>query len=207
MTEYKEINAEQAILEAAEKLFLEKGFAMTSTTEIAKEAGCNQSMVHYYYRTKVKLFEAIFEKKANLILSSLLKSWGENVSFNEKIKSLVESHFDLLRANPKLPFLFFNELTTNPARLKVIVEKIHNIKGMVFPQLEKELEDEFKKGIIRKTAPIDLILLLVSLNVIPFVARPIIQAIAELNDDEFEKLIEIRKKENVRIILKSLEPV
>ena len=39
---------EQTILEVAERLFLEKGFALTSTTEIAKEVGCNQALVHYY---------------------------------------------------------------------------------------------------------------------------------------------------------------
>ena len=52
-----------SISKAAEKLFLEKGFASTSTTEIAKEAGCNQALVHYYYRKKDLLFTAIFEKK------------------------------------------------------------------------------------------------------------------------------------------------
>jgi len=205
MLENHEINAEQSILEAAEKLFLEKGFALTSTTEIAKEAGCNQSMVHYYFRTKDKLFDAIFEKKANLILSSVLKSRGKDIPFDEKIKSIVESHFELLRANPKLPFLLFNELTTNPEKLKLLVGKIQNIKGMVLPQFQKELDEEFKKGNIRKISLMDFIILLVSLNVIPFIAKPIIKAITEMDDDEFERLIEERKKENVRIILKSLE--
>ncbi|MFH1050253.1 MAG: TetR/AcrR family transcriptional regulator [bacterium] len=205
MQENRELNAEQAILEAAEKLFLEKGFAMTSTTEIAKVAGCNQSMVHYYFRTKDKLFDAIFEKKANLILSSVMKNRDKEISFNDKIKSIVESHFDLIRANSKLPFLLFNELTTNPDRLKLIVEKIQNIKGKVLPQFQKELDEEFNKGNIRKITMMDFILLLVSLNVIPFIAKPIIKAIAEMSDDEFETFIEHRKEEHVRIILKSLE--
>ena len=45
---------EKSILEAAERLFLEKGFALTSTTMIAKEVGCNQSLIHYYFRSKEK---------------------------------------------------------------------------------------------------------------------------------------------------------
>ena len=48
------------ILETAEKLFLEKGFASTSTTEIAREVGCNQALVHYYFRTKENLFNTIY---------------------------------------------------------------------------------------------------------------------------------------------------
>jgi AcrR family transcriptional regulator len=58
-----ESSMEQSILDAAEKLFLEKGFAATSTTQIAKEVGCNQALVHYYFRTKDNLFNRIFEKK------------------------------------------------------------------------------------------------------------------------------------------------
>jgi len=64
----QDIPMEQLIVETAERLFLEKGFAMTSTTEIAKEIGCNQALVHYYFRTKAKLFEAIFEKKIKLFI-------------------------------------------------------------------------------------------------------------------------------------------
>ena len=50
---------EIVILETAERLFLEKGFGMTSTTEIAKEIGCNQALIHYYFRTKENLFNII----------------------------------------------------------------------------------------------------------------------------------------------------
>ncbi|MBQ1851529.1 MAG: helix-turn-helix transcriptional regulator, partial [Paludibacteraceae bacterium] len=41
-------NLEQVILDAATELFLERGFDSTSTTDIAKKAGCNQALVHYY---------------------------------------------------------------------------------------------------------------------------------------------------------------
>ena len=58
-----ELSTEQLILKVAERLFLEKGFAMTSTTEIAKEVGCNQALIHYYFRTKDNLFNVIFENK------------------------------------------------------------------------------------------------------------------------------------------------
>ena len=52
----KEQNLEIQILQAAEELFLSNGFAGTSTTDIAKRVGCNQALVHYYFRTKENLF-------------------------------------------------------------------------------------------------------------------------------------------------------
>ena len=54
-------NTEQQILASAEKLFLQKGFSATSTTDIARDAGCNQALVHYYFRTKENLFNRIFD--------------------------------------------------------------------------------------------------------------------------------------------------
>ena len=66
-------NMEEAILEKATSLFLEKGFEATSTSEIARSVGCNQALVHYYYRTKERLFERIFQKKIKFLLGSLLK--------------------------------------------------------------------------------------------------------------------------------------
>ena len=54
------LTMEEVILETAERLFLEKGFALTSTTEIAKAVGCNQALIHYYFRTKDNLFNTHF---------------------------------------------------------------------------------------------------------------------------------------------------
>ena len=68
-----EQSMEQAILEEAEKLFLEKGFALTSTTEIAKRVGCNQALVHYYFRTKDNLFNTIFRTKIQSLLSAYFR--------------------------------------------------------------------------------------------------------------------------------------
>lgn len=59
----KETTTEQLILEAAEAEFLEKGYGKARTTEIARRAGVNHSMLHYYFRTKENLFEVMFQKK------------------------------------------------------------------------------------------------------------------------------------------------
>jgi AcrR family transcriptional regulator len=102
----KDTNTEQAIIEVAERLFLEKGFALTSTTEIAKEVGCNQALVHYYFRTKDKLFEAIFEKKIRMFVSAFIKKQEEIFLFKEKLTIIKNLIFEYL-SKSKIPFLFF----------------------------------------------------------------------------------------------------
>lgn len=74
--EIKDRNTEQNILDAAEAIFLEKGYSGTTTTEIAKRAGVNHAMLHYYYRTKENLFEIIFEKQ--------VKKYSKFVFINSK---------------------------------------------------------------------------------------------------------------------------
>jgi TetR/AcrR family transcriptional regulator len=206
MTHEQDANLEQLILETAEKLFLEKGFAMTSTTEIAKKVGCNQALVHYYFRTKENLFQSIFAKKIRLLLSSTIENSQKDISFEEKLKAKIESHFEMIRANPKLPFLVVNELITNPERINSLKEKINELPKSVFIQLQQELQIEIDNGRIRPIEIMDLVLTIVSLNAMLFLTGTIFKNIAQLTDTDFEKLIEHRKQEHVRIILASLKP-
>ena len=206
MKHNKDNTTEQAILETAENLFLEKGFAMTSTTEISRIVGCNQALVHYYFRTKDRLFDTVFEKNANLFISAFLQKMDENISFEEKVRKKTETYYDMLKANPKLPFLFFNELNTNPRRLNLLKEKIGDLPKSFFSQLESELRVEIEKGTIRPMTAIDLMLTILSLNLVLFLASPVLKVITGITETEFQNLIENRKRENVTVILKSLRP-
>ncbi len=202
----KESKAEQVILEAAEKLFLEKGFSMTSTTLIAKAAGCNQALIHYYFRTKEHLFEAVFEKKMKMFVSTFFQAGKENSTLEDKLKQKIETHFDMLKANPQLPFLIFNELITNPKRLDKFKNKIKTIARPILLQIQSDLQTEIEKGNIRPITAVDLLITIFSLNVILFLGSPILKTIANLSDDEYQNFIEHRKRENVTAILKSLRP-
>jgi TetR/AcrR family transcriptional regulator len=198
---------EQAILEVAEKLFLEKGFAMTSTTEIAKEVGCNQALVHYYFRTKENLFNVIFEQKFKLFFQEVfeMKTMG-NLSFQDKLRHFIESHFDLLRKNPKMPTLILNELSRRPDQIYVLREKLHTLPEQLFAELEKELQVEIKKGNVRDISMMDIIISMLSLNIALFVIMPIAEKMLQINEIQKDFMITHRRSENVEFILKSLRP-
>lgn len=198
-------NMEQSILEAAEKLFLDKGFSMTSTTEIAREAGCNQALVHYYYRTKDKLFEAIFERKFRKFVEPFLNTIQSDLPFEKHLIYLIESHFDLIKENPKVPFLLFNELWINPSRLEPLRMKLALEHQAYFEKLDKELQKEIKKGNYRNISIIDLMMTIFSLNVTLFLAGQILQEMTKMDEDTYNAFLLHRKKENVLIVLKSLQ--
>lgn len=197
---------EQVILETAERLFLEKGFALTSTTEIAKKAGCNQALVHYYFRTKENLFQQIFMQKVQLFASTFLSIDDEDLPFEEKLQRKIEAHFDLLSANPKLPFLLLNEVFTNPERLMQIKEKIELLPLMMLNRLDRELREEIDKGQIRPISTIDLIINVLSLNIFLFLSRPILSVLLNSPEENWPELEKHRKQEIVTTILNSLRP-
>jgi TetR/AcrR family transcriptional regulator len=201
-----DVNMEQTILDTAERLFLEKGFALTSTTEIAKVAGCNQALIHYYFRTKDKLFEAIFAKKAKIFFADFHGIIEEEDSFEEALARVVEAHFDMIRANPQLPFLIVNELTTNPARIESIKSTIGPMIGGLYSRLESALEEEISAGRIRSVSALDLIVTIVSLNAAVFIGAPIMKQAWGLGDEEFERLLDSRRRSNVEFVLNSLRP-
>jgi len=195
---------EEKILEAAEKLFLDKGFALTTTTEIAKEAGCNQALVHYYFRTKEKLFQRIFEEKLKFFASAFFSVGQQGDTFEERLARKIEAHFDMLAKNPKLPLLLINQLTLHPERIAEIKKNISEIPINMLHSLESDLKAEIEKGTIRPITVFDLILNIVSLNVFLFVSRSVVNTVLNLTEQESEKMIAGRRKEIVETILRSL---
>lgn len=208
MNENHQKNMEEIILQVADKLFLEKGFALTSTTEIAKMAGCNQALVHYYYRTKDNLFNKVFKNKIKIFVAIFTQIDASNDDFSTKLRRKIEAHFDLLIANPKLPFLIVNELITNSNRLSIIRNEIteSHVRDQIFDALNQDLQQEIDKGTIRPISVIDLILNIISLNVFTFVALPIFQEAFGMTETEKSDFIAQRREEIIQVIFKSLRP-
>jgi AcrR family transcriptional regulator len=197
---------EAAILEAAERLFQAKGYARVSTTEIAREAGCNQALVHYYYRTKENLFETIFERKFQQFFGQVRAIEGKDASFEERLAARIEAHFDILFANPGTPSMVVTELLTNPERVRSLKERFGNRPREMVSSWKREIDEEVRKGSIRPTDTLDLFLTILSLNAMPFIAGPILKEAVGIPEAIQREMLRRRGSENVRIVLASLRP-
>ena len=194
------INTEQKILDVAEGLFLDKGFAMTTTTEIARRVGCNQALVHYYFRTKENLFEKLFEKKFLLFTSAITLNNQKTKGLKDKIEDIITKHLDVIAANPKLPFLIINEITTNQDKFRNILEKLKEESATLLKMLDKELNIEIEKGTIRKISSFDLLLNILSLNIFMFVAKPMLLGVKNFTPKEFDEFVLKRREEVFRTV-------
>lgn len=198
---------EEQILEAARKLFMERGYALTSTTDIAKAAGCNQALVHYYFRNKENLFMRIFDEKVKLFIKIIFAPFPPQTDFYEMIRERVESHFNVLLQNAQLPFLVINELTTNKESVNIIKNNLNQLPAGAFDSFQQVLDKAYAAGRIRQVKAREVILNIVSLNVFTFLSMPIASVIFNLQDEEEKQAyLQQRKEEIIQTILYSLRP-
>ncbi|MBP1646175.1 MAG: TetR/AcrR family transcriptional regulator [Bacteroidetes bacterium] len=202
----KKNNMEMPILKAAEELFFEKGFSATSTIEIASKAGCNQALVHYYFRTKANLFNKILERKIDLLVSIFHYIDNKELSFTENLTKIIEMHFDAFIKDKKNSIFVMNEIKNNDNILDITREIFQNKVSFLLEKLDAILQEEIKAKRIREISALDLVSTIVSLNIFVFLSYPIVGNVLNINEKGAELIIQQRKKEIVNTILYSLKP-
>lgn len=202
-----ERDMEQKIMEAAEELALSHGFDATSTTEIARKVGCNQALVHYYFRTKENLFQKIFEKNVGNILS-VVSNYQYNGDFNKLINDWIEAYFNAVSRKRRVPFFIIKETLMNDSRRAYVREYIvgNQQHHAIFVQFDKIVQDEVRAGRIRQITTFDLILNVISLIVFSFIALPMYTEWMLKDEQGVEDFLAQRKEEVKEVITRSLLP-
>lgn len=196
---------ERLILSVAKDLFLEKGFSGVSTTDIAAKAGCNQALVHYYFRTKSNLFKIVFKDVLSQLKEKIFTSYNSKASFEEKITEIIDVHFSMLQENPYLPMFLMNEISNNKDISQIIQEVFLSSIYPVMDSLQKDLQTEIAEGRVREISVFNLLLDIVSLNLFIFIAEPVMKNILGYNEKERQEVIEERKNEAKKVILLRLK--
>ena len=194
---------EEKIFEAAADVFEEKGFDGARMQEIADRAGINKALLHYYYRTKEKLFDAVFSHLAGFMFQKLYACIDNDLPLEEKLKLFYKEHIGFLQKHPRLPAFVVNEINQHPERILRIIgsEPITKARQKLFDQIDEEM----KAGHMRETDKVQLLINIVALSVFPFAAKGIIHAIMEEQHIEFDDFIEARKTELPSFIINALK--
>ncbi len=201
MNEQKKDNPEEKILTAAQTVFIRKGMDGSRMQEIADEAGINKALLHYYFRSKQKLFEAIFSKVFNQIFPNIRNLLFSEEPFEVKIAAFIERYIDLLLKHPFLPSFILKEINRDPEFLASIIKK----QGINPSDLVTLIEQEMEKGKLKKMDPRELMVNILSLSIFPFAARPLMQIVFFNNDQKAYKKFLIQRKVTVKeFILNSI---
>jgi len=192
---------EKIILKAAKKVFIEKGFDGARMQEIADLAGINKALLHYYFRSKEKMFDAVFEEACFLFFPKISEIMNSELSLFEKIRTFVDVYISVIVKNPHLPIFVLHELSRNSEK---IADKIKSF-GINPESLIKNIQEEMKLGEIIPIDPKQLIVNMLSLCIFPFVGKPIFQNLIFENDAKaYNKFIIDRKKEVADFIINSI---
>ena len=201
MTE-QEKQTEEKIFEAATEIFIKKGMDGARMKDIANHAGINKSLLHYYYRTKDHLFNAVFEKIAGQMFAKFAPVFDKNLSLEEKIRFFYREQITFLQQNPRLPGFIMNELNRNPGRIKKLIQGIDINK--LWETLEEQNKVELEKyNVTREIIP-QLMTSIAAMSVFPFVAKPILSGIMEKLGYDFDRYIEARKDYAAEFVINAL---
>lgn len=186
-----EKETELKIFEAAQKVFQESGFEGARMQEIANEAGINKSMLHYYYRNKDTLFMAVFQSGAKKIMPKLFGVLASDISLREKVEQIVEFYHDMFVENPQLPAFVIYEMNQHPQRFKDFIVSM----GVQLPEIFiDQVEDAVDSGKLRSITADQFLMNVVSMCMMPMLARNMVQTILHLTDDEYLDFLNERRK-------------
>jgi TetR/AcrR family transcriptional regulator len=204
-------DTEQLILDAAHEVFLRRGTAGARMQEIADQAGVNKALLHYYFRSKERLAEAVFRRAATTLMPTVIEILASDASIEEKVKRVVVIELDVLTRAPYLPAYVISELNHDPARAKQLIpvatggsstEFVHR----VFAKLRRQIEEAVRAGEMREIAVEQFVINLISLCIFPFAAKPMLAVMLGLEGERFQQFIERRKTELVSFFLGALRP-
>ncbi|MEI6575749.1 MAG: TetR/AcrR family transcriptional regulator [Bacteroidota bacterium] len=195
--------SEEAILAAARKVFGIRGREGARMQEIADEAGINKALLHYYFRSKEKLFEIVFQEAFSKFARNVNELLRSEASFDQKIDSFIENYITLLIDNPYLPGFVIGEIGSNPERLLDFISS----RGILLDSFQEQVSEEYQKGNIRKIDGKHLFVNIIALCVFPIIGRPILKGLFFSNDNSaFDTFLLTRQEEVKRFIHSSLRP-
>lgn len=185
-----EENTEVKILEAARKVFERMGYYGARMQDIADEAQINKAMLHYYYRSKEKLFERILDDAIKSVLGIISQILNIEMSLEDKIRFFIKTYIEFIQNNQFVPGFVIHELSINSESAAKV---LNSFKALEITPFFKQINEEIAKGNIVNIHPAHIILNLMSWCIFPFLSKNLIMSKAGINDEQFNLLIEERK--------------
>lgn len=196
------VSSEAKIIEAARLVFFRKGFTGARMQDIADEAGINKALLHYYFRSKEKLFEVIFRDAFETLIPQVVDMFESDMDFFDKIRGVTLVYISMAMNNPYIPLFVLNQMHTDPGQFRKSFGTI--ARRIPLPQFKLEISKAVRKGIIRPVDPHQLIMHILSLCLFPFIARPMFQLVMQVTDAQFRDMAEARRESVAEFIIQAI---
>ena len=196
-------NTEKKILNAATTLFQRKGYSGAKMEALASEAGVNKALLNYYYRSKERLFQKVFENSIREFLQKVLSLLGGELPLDMKVYKAVDLYTRMLLEHPDLPIFIISEIRHFPDH---IGEFIRKPMATTLQVLDEQLAEAHKKGLIREISAFTFFMNLLGLTVFPFIISPLTTHLFKMQGDDFKNEILKRKQQLPNMIIQTMRP-
>lgn len=187
-------DTEKLIKDTAKKIFFGEGRFNATTQEIADAAGVNRTLINYYFRSRDKLFETVFDDAQRQDQELTEQIVFSNLPFKEKISRHLDVCFEQAKQYPYLEIYMVTQVNQG------CVFKDKEKMGSLLDKFYLEIALEMEKGTIEKMRPEHFALNFISLMSFPTSMRPLLQETMGMTSEYFDTLMEERKD----IIMKTL---
>lgn len=182
-------DTEQRIINAAIKVFCEKGYDGARTRDIANEAGITHALINYHFKSKENLFNVIIEnsllgirQKADEVLNN------PDTTHIEKINTITATFASTINQYQELLLFFVTQIVMNVTH---IAQKL-NIHDLYFNSIfYKQLKEQ---GLTDQDC-INLYINIISLSILPFIGKNILKEVTIFSEQQFNLLIENRQNQ------------
>ena len=197
-------DTEQKILVAATEVFLEKGHDGARMQEIADKAGINKALLHYYFRSKQKLFRTVFKQEAQSMLASIFNSLSPADNFKLFLEKFIAGYLENVSSRKNIMRFILWELDKSPKEVASWFFEVFKEGGFPGNPIILRVEKAIKDKEIREVDPKNFVLSLLGMCVFPFVAEPLLKHILPGFNIESPNFAQERTKAIVDLIYSDL---
>jgi len=196
-------DTEEVIKQAAKKVFLLNGLKGARMQAIADEAGINRAMLHYYFRTKEKLFAVIFTDAMREMNERMGAIAVADLTIFEKIEHFIYGYSEKAAKNPEFDLFVMNEFRQNPKFFENLMKT--SSTGNSIRTFISELERaSHNKEIIGD--PYQIFISMVGACMLPFAGMTMLRTMIGKTESDYQKLLDERKNFLTDFLIKGITP-
>ena len=178
---------EERIIREARRLFMERGYDKTSMSDIAQAAGINRPALHYYFRTKDKMFSAVFADIISAVVPKIEYILTQDRPIGERIGEIVDEYMETFMEYPYLPAFVLGEANRDISHLEATVKDM----GMpgYFVRIQEILQAEMDAGRLRQVPIYDVLFAFYGLMLFPVLSRAMVNAVFVTEDLSYSDIL------------------
>ncbi len=162
------------IVKAAEHEFLRHGFKGARTQAIADAAGTNKALLHYYFESKLKLYEHVLERQFASLFESLFSLVESDADFDTWLKGIIRKYLREVVTKPNFSRFVFWEISGNGVHLPGMIKRLLKTRGRDPQDVLAMVKARLLSVGLDDYEPLHFLLNVLSLCIFPSLARPIV---------------------------------